>query len=95
MKDKVMEVMAQHWIYCLPMGEHVMGYDGCAKVRDSFNKMYDEKYGGHMVWDEATAKASFDFSVKIFGEYQDKMSLGQMFAQIDAYMKHVFPLIKM
>ena len=68
-------MMAQNWRICLPCGESTMGYDGCAKVRDSFNKMNDEMFGGHMIYDEATAKASFNFSCAIFGE-GDKMSLG-------------------
>jgi hypothetical protein len=51
-----------------------MGYEGSAKVRDSFNKVDDELYGGHMIYDEATSKAKYNFSCSIFGE-GDKMSL--------------------
>ena len=53
-----------------------MGWEGIKKVRNSVYPMYDKMYGGHMVWDEQASKASFDFTVKIFGEMDDKMSLG-------------------
>ena len=80
MKDKMMESMAEQWKYALPAGESTMGWEGVKKVRDSFYPKYDKLYGGHMIWDEKSSKATFDFTVKIFGEMNDEMSLGQLFA---------------
>ena len=84
-----MEQMAEQWKYALPQGESTMGWEGVKKVRDSFYPKYDKMYGGHMIWDEKRSHASFDFTVKIFGEMDDKISLCQMMAQIEYFMKNI------
>jgi hypothetical protein len=55
--------------------------------------MDDKMFGGHFIWDDATSKASFDFVVKIFGEPDCKISFCQWAAQVECYMKNVFPLV--
>jgi len=37
------------------------GWEDMRKMEKNFAPMHDKMVGGHWVWDDATAKASFDF----------------------------------
>ena len=91
--DKLMPMVLKAFSATCKPGEHTVGWEGIQKVRDSFHDFDDKMFGGHFNWDEATSKASFDFTVKIFGEMDDKISFGQWVGQVECYMKHVHPLV--
>jgi len=48
-------------------------------MQSQFWPMQDKLAGGHYIWDETTAKATFDYSVAIFGT-DDRFSKSQWFA---------------
>lgn len=50
--------------------------------------MHDKIAGGHWCWDKTTSKASWDFTVHIFGQ-NGRISFSQWMAQIMYYVKWV------
>tara|TARA_B110000285_G_C14830469_1_gene470624 strand:- start:169 stop:414 length:246 start_codon:yes stop_codon:yes gene_type:complete len=78
----LMPMVARAFLTACEPGQHTVGWEGIKQVRDSFNDFDDKTFGGHFIYDDATAKASFDFTVKIFGEYDGKISFGQWVGQI-------------
>jgi hypothetical protein len=50
-----------------PAGQLTAGWEDMKKIADYFAPMHDKFAGGHVCWDDKTAKAAFDFQVKKFG----------------------------
>ena len=80
--DMIMPWVEDAFLTACKPGEHTMGWEGIKEIRDSFNNFDDERFGGHFIYEDATSKASFDFTVKIFGEYDGKISFGQWVGQV-------------
>lgn len=66
-KDMIMKWYTNDFEKLLPNGELSLGYEGIKKIIDSVHTIHDIDFGGHWVWNDATVKASFDFTVKIYG----------------------------
>jgi hypothetical protein len=52
--------------------------------------MHDKLAGGDWIWDDKTAKASFDFTTQLFGE-GGRISFPQWMAQRDYFIKWIQP----
>jgi len=55
--------------------------------------MHDKMVGGHWVWDDASAKASFDYMASIFGS-NGRVTLDQWMASFGPYMEKVQPYVE-
>jgi len=59
-------------------------------MADKFGPDHDKIAGGHWIWDPATAKASYEFGVQIFGSASNsRYTKPQWFAQLMYYLRVV------
>ena len=59
-------------------------------MNDIFAPAHDSLAGGHWIWDDATAKASFDITVKLFGK-DGRISRQQWMNSMVPYVRYVLP----
>ena len=80
--------MVEKWMCVLENGQVDIGWEGMNKLNDAFNADIDQinapHQNAHWNWDDATAKAAWDFSVGLFG-YDGKFSMPEWFAMIMCY----------
>jgi len=67
-RDALMDSLFTAWNKCAPKGDRTMGWEDIKKMEAEFAPIHDKSFGGHWIWDAATAKAAFEFTTHIFGE---------------------------
>lgn len=50
-----------------PKDKNSLGWEEFKEMQNKFAPMHDKLAGGHWCWDDASAKATYDFHVKLFG----------------------------
>jgi len=91
-REKMMDMIYGVWKNVEAKGERTCGFDEMMKMEVVFAPMHDETFGGHWVYDKATAKADYDFTVHHFGD-GGRISFPQYMAQIGYFMKWIQPFV--
>lgn len=77
----------------LPAGKDSLGFDEMKHMQDIFAPTHDTLTGGHWVWEDKTAKASFDWMVNVFGE-GGRVTLKQWMSSWIPYFRYVQPFVE-
>lgn len=60
-RKKMMDSLMAAFKAVCPAGQLTAGCEDMMKMTDHFAPMHDKYAGGHVCWEEKTAKAAFDF----------------------------------
>ena len=67
--------------------------DGWAKMPEAFYPMHDARFGGHVIWDEASQKGIWDVVAQIYGT-DGKMSKEAFMGMFGTMRSKIMPLVK-
>jgi len=91
-RKEMMDSLAKAFKEICPPGDMSAGWEDMRKMEKNFAPMHDKMAGGHWVWDDVTAKASFDFQVKKFGT-GGRMTMTQWFSSLEIFFAEVNPFV--
>ena len=78
---KMFEALGQAFDSLLPKDKDSLGWEEFKCMTEKFAPMQDKAAGGHWIWDDSTAKASFDYGVGIYGD-DGRFSFSQFMSYI-------------
>lgn len=90
---KMFETLSTVFDSLLPVDKDSLGWEEFKLMQDKFAPEHDKIAGGHWCWDDATAKAHFEFGVNIFGGVNCRYTKPQWFAQLIYYLRVVNPFV--
>lgn len=91
-KQQMMTMLSQTWNKYLPAGQNSLSWNEFKRIDESFNEMHDKAFGGHYIWDDASAKANFDYMASIFGS-NGRVTMEQWSSSFPDYVEKIEPYV--
>lgn len=76
----------------MPAGQNSLSWNEFKKIDESFASMHDQAFGGHWIWEDASAKANFDYMTSVFGS-NGRVTFDQWCASFPDYMEKIEPYV--